>query len=183
VGQKSGRAQALDPRPPHSQSFFLPERNFRPVGGHADNRFEKSSNEINVLMNSGAADPSNFSPFIPFLSQPDLPGLPTPSRSCLRCGKPVPAPKRSGRPSRFCSDQCRRQQAAEQRAAWVSAHSSGGSSAVLVCWACGDTFPAPATRRGRLPRFCSADCKRCARRDLNAGYRLQRRRWKGRDDA
>ena len=45
VGQKSGRAQALDPLPPHSQSFFLPERNFRPVGGHADNRFEKSSND------------------------------------------------------------------------------------------------------------------------------------------
>lgn len=183
VGRKSASPRRLDPRPSHSQVFSSPERILKPLEGLKICIPTKLFNKINATADDRADEPANSASFIPFLSQPDLPGLPTPNRSCLRCGKPVAAPKRAGRPRRFCSDQCRYEQAAEQRSRWTATHADALSPEALRCWSCGEAFPAPAARRGRLPRFCSVDCKRSARRDLNAAYRFQKRRLKGMSDA
>ncbi len=174
VGQKSGRPLALDPRPPHVESFFLPEPILEPSTLSMSNAQHKKASENKDVISDSHGECGKSGDILAFLSQPDLPGLPPSTRTCLRCGKPVPAPKRAGRPRRFCSEQCRRDQAAEQRSRWTASHADAASPDALTCWSCGEAFPAPSCRRGRLPRFCGPDCRRAARRALNAGYRLRK---------
>ncbi|MBN9255833.1 MULTISPECIES: hypothetical protein [unclassified Mesorhizobium] len=117
--------------------------------------------------------------FFPFLSQLDLPGVPLPERSCLRCGKAVPAPKRTGRPSMFCSEACRVAQAAAQRAAWWRSESPAEDRETgIACRACGQRFVADRVIAGRLPHYCGSDCRLMGRRGLAAGYRKRRRQVK-----
>lgn len=110
-----------------------------------------------------------------FLTQPDLPGVPAATRPCLRCGGVMPAPRRSGRPERFCSDACRHAQAVEQRATYVAQHGTVKASSA-ACWTCGNAFPIGARQAGRVPRYCSADCRAIGRRALAARYRARQRR-------
>lgn len=176
----TGRVKSLKsvdlPDPPytHSQSFFSSGSILK---GRAE-RFGFSAPErvrvINKMATSendrGFVEPE----YLAFVSQPDLPGLPAAARTCLRCGVPIPAPKRAGRPERFCSERCRHDQAAEQRASWADQHDVNGPEEVLSCWTCGVAFPAPEARRGRLPRFCGPDCRRMHRREQAARYRARK---------
>lgn len=137
----------------------------------------KRSKEINMMSDSMEREAGISPDFLPFVSQPDLPGLPVPARCCLRCGMAIPAPKRNGRPRSFCSDECRRAQVAEQRAAWVADNPvEAERSTMLSCWTCGATFPAPPPGRGRLPRFCGAACRQASRSRMAADKRLRRAR-------
>lgn len=133
----------------------------------------KRLKEIN-RMTDGKPSASAISPvFFPADCEPDLPGLPAPTRDCLRCGRPVPAPKRTGRPARFCSDECRHAQAVEQRVTHVRKPVTS-----ISCWTCGAPFPAPEARRGRLPRFCSDECRLARTRMRKTEGRMRRRRVK-----
>lgn len=79
---------------------------------------------------------------------------------CARCGKAFPAPKRAGRPDRYCSAACR-------KAAWQVMTTRFGQEhrgEILSpgdCRQCGKPIVI-GRRRGRFPHFCSAACKRLA---------------------
>ncbi|TYR32086.1 hypothetical protein FY036_13455 [Mesorhizobium microcysteis] len=117
-------------------------------------------------------------PFSLFVSQPDLPGLPARERRCLRCDEPVAAPKRDGRPTGFCSDECRKAQRADQVRAWHKQNPDSAPGSALSCWACERVFAAPERRAGRLPRYCCDKCRLVGRNALAAGYRARGRKVK-----
>lgn len=109
-------------------------------------------------------------------SQPDLPGIDPAVRTCQHCGGAVPVVTGMGRPEAFCSAPCRKAHGAEQRRAWRKAHRPGVDRGGLVCRECGAGFAAQPVVGGRVPGFCSPECRGVARSRLRLGYRLRRTR-------
>jgi hypothetical protein len=128
-----------------------------------------------MIIDGASRDDAKAAGFLAFVSQPELPGVPAATRACLRCDGVMPAPRRAGRPERFCSDACRHAQAVEQRAAYVAAHGTVKASG-SACWTCGGAFPIGSRQAGRVPRYCSRTCRQAGRRALAAGYRARQRR-------
>ena len=134
-------------------------------------RLAKMNSNIKGIESGDVDKPGENEHLLSFVSQLDLPGVPLPERSCLRCGKGVPAPKRSGRPSMFCSEACRVAQAAAQRAAWRSESPVEGRDTGIACRACGRRFVVDRVIAGRLPHYCSPDCRLKGRRHRRGGGR------------
>jgi hypothetical protein len=84
----------------------------------------------------------------------------TPTPNCVACGKFFAAPKRQGRPARYCSAECR-------KSAWQAMSSQfardhrGEELKPGACRQCGKPIEI-GRRRGRFPFFCSPACKRLA---------------------
>lgn len=107
--------------------------------------------------------------------QGELFSLPPVTRPCARCGAAVAAlTGQPGRPIRFCSDECRKAQADDQRHAWLAGHKAQDRPSSLICEACDGSFAVPAIGRGRYPAFCSPECRGVGHRKRAAGYRLKR---------
>lgn len=120
---------------------------------------------------------ANSDPFFPVEPQPDFPGLPAPSRPCLECGKPVPAPKREGRPSGLCGEACRRARKGAQVRAWHAGDAPRDQvSGAHLCRGCGSPFMTDRAGAGRVPRYCGKACRLEYRRNLSTEYRARRRR-------
>ena len=106
----------------------------------------------------------------------ELPPLTTP---CARCGAPFPTAKRKGRPKRFCSSDCRKAQASEQRRDWSMKNPvDSDPRPPAVCRQCGSAFQLQPrlVKAGRLPHFCSDECRYASLKLMEHGYRERRRR-------
>lgn len=164
-------------RLPHSDLFFLSARILDPPTPDLRMTINENFNDNNKMMDRLLSDMDKPAHYFPFLSQPDLPGLPTATRSCLRCGEAVPAPKRTGRPSRFCSEECRtarlRDQQTEAGRTWT------GKATESACRTCGEAIRLEGREAGRLPGFCGAECRAAGKRARAAGYRARQRRLPG----
>lgn len=183
-----GRVVSLDTLPipdrrlPHSRVFSSPADISGAVSADDGNVRQQERNQINELFGPQSKPVGENGEYFAVDVQPDLPGVPAASRSCLRCGAPVPAPKTIGRPRRFCSAACRHAQGVEQRRRWEAKPAAQDKRDALTCWHCGDAFEAPAARAGRLPRFCRSECRTIARRAAAAAMRNRRRRAGTRQD-
>lgn len=185
---KAGKHPRAPTRAPHIRRFFPCGGDFRGFGWPSRTmgrgRKRSKSKVCGMTRDRTAGISPIFEPFslgAGEAAQPELPGMPAPTRTCLRCGGAVPAPKRAGRPARFCSAACRRDQAVEQRAAWCAANAPAEDRRAEVrCWSCGTPFAAEAKTAGRLPRYCGASCRRAARLARKARYRARKRRGGGR---
>lgn len=98
-----------------------------------------------------------------FTDLPASPPRPTPSAVCVECGASFPAPVRTGRPHRYCSDACRHTNWSAQRKAWVAAQNDACVGAA-ICRHCGSAFTPAPRLAGRLPHFCGLTCRRLAKK-------------------
>lgn len=124
----------------------------------------KKTNKNNVLIDGCVEfieDFSNYSLLACTPAQPAIPGLEVPPLRCGVCGKGVPAAKPMGRPRKFCSPDCAATSADLQQRAWRQSHALSGEATTLrlICKACGEAFPVAIGRRGRLPAYCSKECR------------------------
>lgn len=106
--------------------------------------------------------------------QLSLLGLPELTTNCHRCGTgfAIAFKRSTGRPIVFCSEECRRAEASEQRREWASRDHGAEKGR---CKICGAAFDVVSKRAGRWPGFCSDDCRRQAHRQ-----RLAKSRSRGR---
>jgi hypothetical protein len=81
-----------------------------------------------------------------------------------------------GRPAVFCGKPCRNDHAEEQRRAWHTGHVAGIDRGKLVCRECGGIFAAPPAASGRVPGFCSPQCRSADRRRKLDAYSVRQRR-------
>lgn len=88
-------------------------------------------------------------------------GQPTMRQACDRCGAMFEQVVRTGRPLRFCSDTCRRDQKADQMRRWAG-KAPASSSRTVTCRHCGQSFEPKPRLKGRAPHWCSARCRRDA---------------------
>lgn len=176
-GSKSSRPDPANPLPSHSRVFSSPRAISGPCSVNRLAEGLRKMSEINQLQNSEPAEAPEKPYYSSFVSQADLPGIPAPTRACMRCGAAVPAPRRNGRPRAFCSDACRLAQAGEQRRSWAAENPDAVARPTsLPCKACGKPFMPPPSRRGRWPAFCSPTCRRQAKQDREAAYRRRKTR-------
>lgn len=87
---------------------------------------------------------------------------------CPFCTGPMPPPKDTGRPRRWCSDRCRRaaaQAARDTAAATAEAAAGAGLAERRTCPRCGAALPYGADRR-RV--WCSDGCRRAAGEERRA---------------
>lgn len=91
---------------------------------------------------------------------PDLKYQPvTLARVCLRCGADFDQEKPLGRPQRYCSAECRGIERRKMVATW-KLHNEIKSQTQRTCRNCGGVFSLPPRQQGRLPHWCSPQCKR-----------------------
>lgn len=94
----------------------------------------------------------------PVGGRPKKPAVP--KAICARCGKKFPAPKRSGRPARYCGEACRKAAKNEMSSQFAREH-EGQNLTPGDCRECGKPIVI-GRRRGRFPHWCGPACKRLA---------------------
>lgn len=77
---------------------------------------------------------------------------------CAVCGKLFLAPKKRGRPIRFCGDQCRIAQASRQKRDWEKENRAEPVLAPTECAHCSKPLMPRLSGAGRVKKFCSVRC-------------------------
>jgi hypothetical protein len=159
------RSLPLHPSPPHSQVFcrrarFLTGSWRHPADRHQQNQHVTGSRGQKMANNSRfRADKFPLDLFgEPLDDRPKK--QPVPKASCARCGKKFPAPKRSGRPARYCGEACRKATKLEMTSRFAR-EDEGQNLTPGDCRECGKPIVI-GRRRGRFPYWCSPACKRLA---------------------
>lgn len=174
AGRKSRTSRGAGPLSPTRGDFLLPTKIFTcdpglPAGLYLEKSFD--NNSLGERVSPDRSNSSRSGAFFASADQPELPGLPEPIRTCKRCGSPVPAPKRNGRPTGFCSQACRKAAKEAGRDTWQPVGETAS------CWHCGQCYPIELSRTtGRLPRFCGDECRQAHKRLREARYRQCARR-------
>ncbi|MEW4397440.1 hypothetical protein AB1J06_02005 [Agrobacterium tumefaciens] len=155
-----------DPRPSHAQILnsrrcFLTDRPVLPTDWrrHQDFSLLKTVSYGDAMpqkkARKGISEPMDFSDlFGNHLTE--KPGAPVVSVDvCAECGSGFEREHRMGRPVRFCSVECRRLHAANQRREWNAAPPP---SPVTNCRRCGEPLEIREAGPGRARQYCSRRC-------------------------
>lgn len=156
----------LDPRPPHSEIFnsggeILPPDALLSTSAliaRKNNQTNTMAYDLHGIGNF--MENSILEPLIPvdlFGSKiSDKPyALAVSVDRCADCGSSFERAHRMGRPVRFCSNECRRTHAANQRREWNAAPPP---SPVSACRRCGHPLEIRKSGPGRARQYCSRRC-------------------------
>lgn len=98
-------------------------------------------------------------------------------RKCRRCERPIEdRPRQTGRPSAYCSEECRRAQHREWQKSYKQALRDGAAPAPrATCLRCEGPMPERPPRPGPKPLYCSPECRQAADADSRAKWRKANR--------